>query len=50
MNVFDKNAAGVVIPEGSTIGLDLEADRAKGYTVSEGGIVIVPPPPSTLAL
>jgi glucose-1-phosphate adenylyltransferase len=33
--------AGVVIPESSVIGFDLEEDRAKGYTVSEGGIVVV---------
>ena len=30
------------IPEGSVIGFDLEADRAKGYTVTESGIVVVP--------
>jgi len=28
---------GVKIPESSTIGFDLEADRAKGYTVTEAG-------------
>jgi len=32
---------GVKIPENSVIGFDLEADRAKGYTVTEGGIVVV---------
>ena len=32
---------GVRIPESSTIGFDLEADRAKGYTVTEGGVVVV---------
>ena len=32
---------GVKIPESSTIGFDLEADRAKGYTVTEGGVVVV---------
>jgi glucose-1-phosphate adenylyltransferase len=36
--------ANVVIAEGSTIGVDLAADRAKGYTVTESGIVVVPPP------
>jgi glucose-1-phosphate adenylyltransferase len=35
----------VVIPEDSVIGFDLEADRAKGYTLTEGGIVVVPPAP-----
>ncbi|MGB9458021.1 MAG: glucose-1-phosphate adenylyltransferase [Bryobacteraceae bacterium] len=32
---------GVKIPESSTIGFDLEADRAKGYTVTESGVVVV---------
>ena len=32
---------GVKIPESSIIGFDLEADRAKGYTITEGGIVVV---------
>lgn len=32
---------GVKIPESSTIGFDLEADRAKGWTVTEAGIVVV---------
>src|SRR5579885_2750701 len=42
--------AGVTIPEGSVIGFDLEADRAKGYTVTESGIVVVPPPPGPLEM
>jgi glucose-1-phosphate adenylyltransferase len=29
------------IPESSVIGYDLQADRAKGYTVTETGIVVV---------
>ena len=29
------------IPEGKEIGYDHEADRARGYTVTESGIVIV---------
>ncbi len=36
--------AGVELDEGSVIGFDPEADRAKGYTVTESGIVVVPPP------
>jgi glucose-1-phosphate adenylyltransferase len=32
---------GVKIPESSSIGFDLEADRAKGWTVTDGGIVVV---------
>jgi glucose-1-phosphate adenylyltransferase len=32
----------VAIPESSSIGFDLEADRARGYTVTESGIVVVP--------
>ncbi len=37
--IIDKN---VVIPNGSEIGYDLAADRSKGYTVTESGIVVVP--------
>ena len=37
--IIDKN---VVIPDGSDIGYDLAADRKKGYTVTESGIVVVP--------
>ena len=32
---------GVKIPESSVIGYDLEADRAKGYQVTDAGIVVV---------
>ena len=32
---------GVKIPDSSVIGFDLDADRAKGYTVTEAGIVVV---------
>ena len=33
---------GVKIPESSSIGFDLESDRAKGYHVTESGIVVAP--------
>ena len=32
---------GVKVPESSIIGFDLEADRAQGYHVTDGGIVVV---------
>jgi glucose-1-phosphate adenylyltransferase len=32
---------GVKIPDSSVIGFDLESDRARGYTITEGGIVVV---------
>jgi len=32
---------GVTIPDSSVIGFDPDADRARGYTVTEGGIVVV---------
>jgi glucose-1-phosphate adenylyltransferase len=32
---------GAKLPESSSIGFDLEADRAKGNTVTEAGIVVV---------
>jgi glucose-1-phosphate adenylyltransferase len=34
--------SGVQIPESSVIGYDADADRARGYTVTESGIVVVP--------
>jgi glucose-1-phosphate adenylyltransferase len=37
--IIDKN---VVIPDGTVIGYDPEADRANGYTITESGIVVVP--------
>jgi len=37
--IIDK---GVVIPDGTIIGYDHEADRRMGYTVTESGIVVVP--------
>jgi glucose-1-phosphate adenylyltransferase len=36
--IIDK---GVSIREGDTIGFDLAQDRARGFTVSEGGVVVV---------
>lgn len=33
--------SGVRIPESSVIGFDAEADRAHGYEISEGGVVVV---------
>jgi len=33
--------AGAAIPEGSVIGYDLDVDRARGFTVTESGIVVV---------
>ena len=33
---------GVKVPESSVIGYDLEEDRARGYTVTDSGIVVVP--------
>jgi len=40
--------ANVTIPEFSVIGHDLDADRAKGYTITESGVVVVPPPGADL--
>lgn len=37
--IIDK---GAVIPDGSTIGYDRDADLASGYTITESGIVVVP--------
>jgi glucose-1-phosphate adenylyltransferase len=35
--------ANVIVPEASVIGFNLDEDRAKGYTVSENGVVVLPP-------
>ena len=37
--ILDKN---VVVADGAQVGVDHEADLARGYTVSEGGVTIVP--------
>jgi glucose-1-phosphate adenylyltransferase len=36
--ILDKN---VVVPKGAAVGVDKDADRERGYTVSEGGITVV---------
>ena len=37
--IIDKN---VVVPAGMQIGIDLDADRARGFTISDNGVVVVP--------
>jgi glucose-1-phosphate adenylyltransferase len=34
-------STGAKIPESSSIGFDVEADRANGYQVTEGGVTVV---------
>jgi len=34
---------GVVLPEGTQVGVDLDADRARGFRVTEGGRTLVTP-------
>jgi len=34
--------SGVEIPDSSVIGYDAAEDRARGYTVTDSGIVVVP--------
>src|ERR1039458_1879224 len=36
--ILDKN---VVVPEGATVGVDKEHERARGFVVSSGGITVV---------
>jgi glucose-1-phosphate adenylyltransferase len=33
---------GVQIPESTVVGYDAEDDRARGYTITDSGIVVVP--------
>ncbi|MDZ7800069.1 MAG: glucose-1-phosphate adenylyltransferase [Trueperaceae bacterium] len=37
--IIDKN---VQVPEGTRIGVDAEEDRARGFTVTEGGVTAIP--------
>ena len=37
--IVDKN---VYIPDGAQVGVNLEKDRARGFTVTESGVVVVP--------
>jgi len=37
--IVDKN---VRVPPGTRIGFDAEHDRARGFVVTDGGIVVVP--------
>jgi glucose-1-phosphate adenylyltransferase len=39
----------VKIPDASVVGYDLDADRAKGYTVTDSGIVVLCDPQPTYA-
>jgi glucose-1-phosphate adenylyltransferase len=36
--ILDKN---VVVPDGAKVGVDPEADEARGFSVSDGGITVV---------
>jgi glucose-1-phosphate adenylyltransferase len=36
---------GVILPRNSVVGFDPEADRSKGYLISEGGVTVVPAQP-----
>lgn len=40
---------GVVVPENSVIGFDPEADKERGYAVTDSGVVVLPPPAPVLA-
>jgi len=36
--ILDKN---VVVPPGARVGVDIEEDRARGFTISDNGVVVV---------
>ena len=36
--ILDKN---VVVPPGARIGVDVEEDRARGFTISDNGVVVL---------
>jgi glucose-1-phosphate adenylyltransferase len=36
--ILDKN---VVVPDGATVGVDPDADEARGFYISDGGITVV---------
>jgi glucose-1-phosphate adenylyltransferase len=36
--ILDKN---VIVPEGAEIGVDAERDRARGFTISPNGVVVI---------
>jgi glucose-1-phosphate adenylyltransferase len=38
-SIVDKN---VVIPAGTRVGVDLAEDRARGFTISDAGVVVIP--------
>ncbi len=42
--------SGVVLPEHTMIGFDPEEDRARGYTLTESGVVVLPPPVRSLRM
>src|SRR5579884_1076281 len=41
--------ANVMVPENSVIGFDLDQDRANGYTVTDSGVVVLPPAPESVS-
>ena len=43
--ILDKN---VRVPEGAEIGYDLEADRARGWHITDSGVVVISGEPSTV--
>jgi len=37
--IIDKN---VDLPAGAQVGVDLEADRKRGFTITDSGLVVIP--------